>query len=76
MDALRDTDALLLGDRRQPLGMVRPHGRFAFEHALLYIQVLDLPQRIFDQRRRRVLPEREARAQRALAAVGLKEPSA
>ena len=47
----------LMRDLRQPLGMVRPQGSFAFEHALLDCQVIEGPLVSFDRRGNRVLTD-------------------
>ena len=33
--------SFILGDLRQPLGVIRADGRFALEHALLHLQIVD-----------------------------------
>ena len=45
----------LLGDRREPIVVVRADGGFALEHAALHGEILEPALRRLDRRRRRVL---------------------
>ena len=55
---------LVFRHRRQPLGVIRAQRGFALQNARLHGAIVDLPRGVFDRRRRRVLPQRQARARR------------